>query len=114
MINRTVSNDEDIRKLESVSPWAAVLHHRLIAWLDVNGNVRGDGAWIKANVMPLAAEVSVDDCDAYVAEMAALKLAQFYQAEGLVYLHFPKFGKNQPGLRKEREKPEHPSHRRRI
>lgn len=109
MINRTVSTDEKVAALGKVGgAWALVLHHRLIAFLDINGNTRADEFWIKATIFPHD-EPQPADCRAMVVQLTACGLAVEYQANGITHLHFPAFSTNQPGLRPEKERPEWPA-----
>ena len=109
MINKTVAVDTELAEYGAENgAWALVLHHRLIAFLDVNGNVRADGYWLKATIFPHDAGVSPEDCRKFARQLAAHSLAVAYQAQKIDYLHFPAFAKNQVNLRTDRERPEYP------
>lgn len=108
-INKTVATDMKVAVLtETYGAWATVLHHRIIAFLDVNGNVRADGFWIKATLFPLDAGISPEDCRKFSRAIPAVGLAEEYEVNGIPYLHFKNFEKNQHNLRKDREKAEYP------
>lgn len=87
---------------------ALVFHHRLIAFLDVNGNVRADEYWLKSNVMPRVSGCSPEDCRKYALGLVEEDLAVEYEVDGMPYLHFPGFREHQVGLRTNRESPEVP------
>lgn len=108
-INKTVATDMKVAVLtETYGAWATVLHHRIIAFLDVNGNVRADGFWLKATLFPLDAGISPEDCRKFSRAIPAVGLAEEYEVDGIPYLHFKNFEKNQHNLRKDREKAEYP------
>ena len=47
MINRKVATSEKVAAYgDEYGPWALVFHHRLIAFLDVNGCCRADPYWL--------------------------------------------------------------------
>src|SRR5690606_35225026 len=53
MINRKVATSEKVAAYgDEYGPWALVFHHRLIAFLDVNGCCRADPYWLKAEIFP--------------------------------------------------------------
>jgi hypothetical protein len=108
-INKAVATDMKVAVLtETYGAWATVLHHRIIAFLDVNGNVRADGFWLKATLFPLDAGISPEDCRKFSSAIPAVGLAEEYEVDGIPYLHFKNFEKNQHNLRKDREKAEYP------
>lgn len=109
MLNRSVATDDKIARLiESGGPWAGLFHHRLIAFLDVNGNVRADEFWLKATVFPRDSGVTPAMCRKFAGLLPEMGLALPYEIDGMPYLHFPSFGKNQVGLRPDREHGECP------
>lgn len=104
MINRKVATSEKVAELgDSAGPWAVVFQHRLIAFLDKNGNCRADPYWLKAEVMPRVAGVTPEDCRRFAGDMAAAGLAVPYEVGGMPYLHIPGFRDEQVGLRADRE-----------
>lgn len=109
MINRKVATSGKVAALaEDAGAWAMVFHHRLIAFLDKNGNCRADPYWLKAEVMPRVAGVTPEDCRTYVAALVRNGLAVLYQVDGMPYLHMPGFRDEQSGLRPDRESPDVP------
>ena len=110
-INKTVATDNKVAVLTEVyGPWATLFHHRIIAFLDVNGNMRADPFWLKANLFPIDDGVSPDDCRNFSDHLTAVGLAVSYVVDNIRYLHFPNFLKNQHGLRKDKERPEYPEY----
>jgi hypothetical protein len=109
MLNRSVAEDGKVAELgDEHGALALVFHHRLIAFLDKNGNVRADPHWLKGNVMPRVAGCSPEDCRNLAAALVDHDLAAAYEVDGYPYLHFPHFREHQVGLRAERESPEVP------
>lgn len=109
MLNRAVAEDGKVAAYgDEFGPIGLVFHHRLIAFLDVNGNVRADPHWLKGTVMPRVAGCSPDDCRTLAAGLGECDLAVPYEIDGNPYLHFPQFRANQTGLRTDRESPEVP------
>lgn len=109
MINRKVSTSEKIAAFgEEFGGWACTFHHRLIAFLDKNGNCRADPYWLKAEVMPRVAGVSPEDCRTFAAGLVRHGLAVAYEHGGMPYLHMPGFRDEQVGLRPDRETREVP------
>lgn len=111
LINRSTGSDARVRAVVmDQGPWAAVLHHRLLAFLDKHGNVRADRFWLKANIFPLDDEVTPQNIAGFTAALLKTKMAYLYEVDGLPYMHFPRFRDNQPRARFDREVPEYPVH----
>lgn len=109
MLNRKVSISQKVAQLEEVAgPYALVFHHRLIAFLDKNGNCRAEPYWLKGEIMPRVAGCSPEDCRTYVAGLVEVGLAVLYEVDGMPYLHMPGFREEQVGLRTDRESPDVP------
>ena len=109
MINRKVATSAKVAAYgDDLGPWALVFHHRLIAFLDKNGNCRSDPFWFKGEVMPRVAAVSPDDCVLFAEGLVRHGLAVAYEAGGMAFLHMPGFRAEQVGLRPERESAECP------
>lgn len=109
MINRKVTTSAKVGAYgDEYGPWALVFHHRVIAFLDVNGCCRADPFWLKAEVMPRVADVTPDDCRTFAAGLEKHGLAVLYESGGLQYLHMPGFREEQVNLRADRETPEVP------
>lgn len=109
MLNRTVATSTKVARYgQAEGPFALVFHHRLIAFLDKNGNCRRDHYWLKSQVMPRVPEVTPDMCEKYAAALVRHELAVAYEIDGMPYLHFPGFRGEQVGLRHSREAAEVP------
>lgn len=104
MINRKVSTSGKVAAYgDELGGWGVVFHHRLIAFLDKNGNVRADPYWLKAEVMPRVAGVTPEDCRQFAAGLVEHGLAVPYEVDGMPYLHMPGFREEQVNLRADRE-----------
>lgn len=88
---------------------ASVFHHRLLAFLDRNGNVRAKFGSFKDDLFPRQDKISVKDCEKFTRGLIEFGLAELYEVDGLEYLHFPDFTKFQQGLQYEKEKDEYPA-----
>lgn len=109
MLNRSISTDDKVAALgDDTGPIGLVFHHRLIAFLDMNGNVRADPYWLKGTVMPRVSGCSPEVCRKLAAKLEEHELAVSYEVGGMPYLHFPRFRENQVGLRWQRESPDVP------
>lgn len=108
-INRKVCNDSKIAEYgDKYGPWALVFHHRLIAFLDRNGNVTANEYQLKGVIFPRSAGVTPEHCRIFSAGLVEFGLAQWFSDEGNLYLNFPKFRDNQHNLRWDREGNEYP------
>lgn len=109
MINRKVAMSTKLAHYgDRFGAWALVFHHRLLAFLDKNGNCRADAYWLKAETMPRVDDVTPDMCRKYVAGLVEVGLAVTYEIDGMTYLHMPGFRGEQVGLRHDRETREVP------
>jgi hypothetical protein len=109
MLNRKVTTSGKVDAFaRQYGPWAVVFHHRLIAFLDKNGNCRADGYWLKGEIMPRVSEITPEDCLVFVEGLADCRLAVRYEFEGMNYIHMPGFRGEQVGLRHDRETREVP------
>lgn len=109
MINRKVATSEKVAAYgDKYGPWALVFHHRLIAFLDVNGCCRADPYWLKAEIFPRVSGITPEDCRKFAAGLVKHGLAVLYEVGGMPYLHMPGFREEQVGLRVDRESPEVP------
>jgi hypothetical protein len=75
----------------------------LITFADCEGRVFGDPAIIKSALFPRREDISVERMTFYIKEWADAGLIVWYETDGDQWIYFPKFEKNQPGLRKDRE-----------
>ena len=94
MINRTVGEDIDLaRYAEAVGPWGLVFHHRLLAWIDKNGNVNVNGEWLKGRLFVYDSGVTPDDCRKFAGTMPDyIRAIPYHDDDGRgEYLQFPSF-----------------------
>jgi hypothetical protein len=107
MLNRKVAMSRKVAdygdSFGELGGWAVVFHHRLVAFLDKNGNCRADPEWLKSNIMPRAKAVASDHCRRFVAGLYRDGLAVPYMDGDMEYLHMPGFQGEQVGLRREKE-----------
>jgi hypothetical protein len=75
----------------------------LIAHLDCRGRIHGDPLVLKSIVFPRRTDVTTDMMRDYITEWVKEKLVVWYEVNGDLWLQFPKFRENQPGLKDERE-----------
>ena len=105
MLNRKVAISGKVAEYgKRHGPWAVVFQHRLIAFLDKNGNSRADDVWLKAEIMPRVDEVTPAVCRQFLQGLVDVGLAVPYEAEGMEYVHVPGFVGEQVGLRRDKEK----------
>jgi len=114
MINRTTGEDIDLSEYgEDVGPWGLVFHHRLLSWIDKNGNVNINGEWLKGRLFVYDKKVSAADCLKFAGKLPEhIDAIKYSDPDGKgEYMHFPNFLKNQPHLRQDRENPEYPEYK---
>lgn len=109
MIQRKTGKNEALQNvLEEFGAYAVILHHRLLAFTDRNGNVRADGFSLKANVFPIADNIKPRSCERFLNGLAKFGLVKLYTIGRVPYANFPAFSENQGGLSYNKEKDEHP------
>jgi hypothetical protein len=109
MLNRKIATSGKVAAYgDQFGPWSLVFHHRLVAFLDKNGNCRADNYWLKGEVMPRVNEVTPEMCGVFVRGLVDADLAVGYEAQGMCYIHVPGFRGEQVGLRHDREQREVP------
>ncbi len=107
MLNSTICMDKRVNLLSDDT--CRLLFTWLIPWADVDGRFYGDPAVVRSRVFPRREDISIEQVDGYLNEMHNLKdgdglgLIVRYEVDGELYIWFPNFGKNQAGLRRERE-----------
>ena len=101
MLNTTICADKLVNQLSNDTSRLGFTW--LIAHLDREGRTYGDPAMVRSLVFPRRIDITVEQMEGYITEWAELGLIVRYEAEGDLYISFPKFDKNQPGLRKDRE-----------
>ncbi len=109
MLNRKVATSAKVGELgDALGVEAMLIHHRLIAFLDVNGVCRADAFWMKAEIVPKVSGINPEFCRKVSVEMERIGLVRLFEVDGLEYLHMPGFRDEQVGLRPDKETPEHP------
>lgn len=104
MLNRKVAMSKKVAAYgDELGAWAVVFHHRLIAFLDRNGNCRADPYWLKAEIMPRISAVTPDHCRIFLDGLIRHELAVPYVDAEMAYLHMPGFNAEQVGLRRLKE-----------
>jgi hypothetical protein len=101
MLNKKISRDEKVNSLSSVK--SQLIFTWIIPHLDKNGCFHGDSSAIKALVFPSNRFISARQINKSLQEFAAKLLIVRYNVQGISYIHYPNFDKNQPNLRKDRE-----------
>jgi len=108
ILRKTGKNDALQNLLEEFGPYAVILHHRLLAFQDRNGNVQADKNSLKADCFPLAGSIKPGACERFLRGMEKHELVKIYVVGRLTYANFPAFDRNQSGLNYNKEKDEHP------
>jgi len=101
MISQTIATD---KRLNSLSETAELLYLKAIPHLDRDGLILGDSQVLWARVCPRRAAL-LDKVDDIIAEWIASGLVLRYESEDGDVLFFLGFGKNQTGMRYDREAP---------
>jgi hypothetical protein len=112
MILRIVGRDGKIAAaVDEFGFGIAVLHHRLLAFQDCNGNVAADVSTLMANIFPRDSVMTPDECRRLADGLVKYDLVIPYESDGMNFFNFPNFLKHQVGIRVDREKPEHPPYK---
>lgn len=101
MISNAICSDKRVDNLSDDTSRLAFTW--LITFADCEGRTYGDPALIRSMLFPRRQDVTIERMTAYVQEWAACRLIIWYEAEDDLWIQFPGFVKNQPGLRKDRE-----------
>jgi hypothetical protein len=101
MITNQICRDKAIHQLSD--DLSRLAFTWLITFADCDGRVFGDPAIIKSILFPRREDISTNKMTTYITEWATAGLIVWYGCKGDQWIYFPKFEKNQPGLRKERE-----------
>lgn len=105
-VSRSISSNEE---LAGVSIEAALLFSWSIPQLDVDGRLPGSPMWLKTNVVPLRDELTLKSIPRCLEELGAAidrdgtSLIVWYETRLKQVLFFPGFGRQQSGLRRDRE-----------
>jgi hypothetical protein len=101
MINTTICADKRVNDLSDDTSRLAFTW--LIPFADKHGRTHGDPAMLCSMLFPRRRDVDPDRMAAYIREWATLGLVVWYEASGDLWIEFPAFSRNQPGLRQDRE-----------
>jgi hypothetical protein len=101
MIVNAIAADKRINKLSDDTSRLAFTW--LITFADCEGRTYGDPAVVRSMLFPRRQDVTIERMEDYIREWALLGLVVWYESDGDIWISFPKFDKNQPGLRKDRE-----------
>lgn len=101
IIANEITRDVKINKLSDDTSRLAFTW--LVTFADKEGRTHGDPAIVRSMVFPRRDDVSVAQMETYIREWENLGLIVWYFANEDYWISFPRFDKNQPGLRKERE-----------
>ena len=101
MITNNITRDKDIHNLSDDT--CRLLFTWLLTFADCEGRTYGDPAIVKSTVYPRRTDITVDQVDGYLEELSNVGLILRYSAGDDLFILFPAFDKNQPGLRKDRE-----------
>ena len=102
-ISKKICADKTVQDLND--PWSMLAFTWLITHTDCEGRTYGDPAMVKSLVFPRRTDVTVEMIDGYLREWDKQGLIFWYEADGDMFIEFPNFEKNQPGLNKDREAP---------
>jgi hypothetical protein len=100
MLNKTISIDQEVN---SLSDSEALIFTWIISFLNKNGCFHGDEKVIKSLVFPLKKSVTPSKIRAALLRAEQKTLVFFYSVGSKSFICYPKFERNQPGLRKDRE-----------
>ena len=104
MINRSISRDRIVADLANeVGGFGAMFYTWMISHLDRDGRVDGSPVVLKGLVAPRVDGCTIGIIEATLTAADRLGLIHWYDVNGDRYVVFPKFHKNQKGLRIERE-----------
>lgn len=104
MLNTAVSSDYGVAELsELVGPWGVVFWTWTIPHLDKHGRIHGDPRILKGKVCPLLDQVTREVIQETLTAASQVGLIRTYSVGGVPYVEYPKFAKNQVGLRVDRE-----------
>lgn len=103
MIVNAIAADKRINKLSDDTSRLAFTW--LITFADCEGRTYGDPAVVRSMLFPRRQDITIERMEDYIREWALLGLIVWYESDGDTWISFPKFDKNQPGLRKDREAP---------
>lgn len=81
----------DSELIDQLSPMAETLFYRLIVTVDDFGRADARPAMVKATCYPIKADITAQQCDAMLAELATVGLVDVYTIDGKPYLQLRKW-----------------------
>lgn len=103
MIANAITQDKRVNDLSSDTSRLAFTW--LVTFADCEGRTHGDPALLRSLLFPRRDDVTTAMLVEYIGEWQRFGLVVWYEAEGDLWIWFPAFEKNQPGLRKDHEQP---------
>lgn len=103
MITNSICGDKRINQLSSDTSRMAFTW--LVTFADREGRTHGDPAMVRSMLFPRRQDVTIEAMEAMILEWFCLGLIVWYEENGDLWIWFPSFEKNQPGLRKDKEAP---------
>jgi hypothetical protein len=104
MLNRTISVDAEVAELTNeLGGLAGLLYTWTIAHLDRDGRITGNPDVLRAQVAPMLSGITPELVRSVLATADRLELIKVYTAEGKTWVVYPKFKRNQQGMRYDRE-----------
>lgn len=101
MIGKKIGCSKQVHDLSSDT--CRLAYTWTIPHLDKEGRIHGDASILKSLIFPRRIDVTPEMMQDFITEWAINGLVQMYEVQGDIYLFFPSFKKNQPGLRPEKE-----------
>ena len=101
MINSVICSDKRVNDLTDDTSRLAFTW--LITFADREGRTHGDPVLLCSMLFPRRRDVTPERMEGYIREWASIGLVLWYEANDDLWLEFPAFDRNQPGLRKDRE-----------
>ena len=101
MINNSICMDKRVNEL--VDDTSRLAFTWLITFADCEGRTHGDPALLCSTLFPRRRDIDAAQMETYIRQWADAGLVTWYEAEDDLWIEFPAFAKNQPGLRKDRE-----------
>jgi len=107
MLNKRIGQNREVDLLIDACGYRAGLFYTwMIAHADKEGRVHGDPSVLRAMVVPRRLDdFTVEAVEKILTEAHRLKLILWYTVRGERWIWFPRFERNQPGLRKDKERP---------
>jgi hypothetical protein len=106
MLNKKISLNPKVAQLiNELGGLAGVIYTWTISHLDCEGRAHGSPPVLKATVCPMLKDVTDEYVEKTLIMAHDLGLIRRYTIDDEVFLSYPSFGRNQTGLRKDREQP---------